>query len=81
VAEDADFGREAPPAPAESIHLPGATYIPVLVAAGITLTVVGVVISPYMAAAGLLLFLLPTIRWIRDVREDMAELPLEHPEP
>ena len=80
MADDASFGREAPPPPAESIHLPGATYIPALVALGITLVVVGVVISPIVLVMGLLLFLIPTVRWIRDVREDMAELPLGHDE-
>lgn len=78
MADAANGGRDAPPPAGESIHLPGSTYIPVIVAAGITLVVVGVVVSPILLVIGLLMFLLPTVRWIRDVREDMAELPLDH---
>ncbi len=67
-----------PPAPSEEVHLPGPSYQPVIVAAGITLVVVGVVISPYLLAGGVVMFLVATVRWIRETREDMAELPLEH---
>ena len=67
-----------PPAPAEQVHLPGPTFLPALVALGVTLVVVGVVLSPYMLLIGTILFLVATVRWIREVREDISELPLDH---
>lgn len=69
--------REAPPL-GEEIHLPGPSLIPFFNALGITLTVIGVTISPLLIAVGLLIFLGTTVRWIRDTRRDMAELPAEH---
>lgn len=75
--------RAAPPASAvppvgEEIHLPGPSVIPVVNAVGITLAVLGIVLSWMLTAAGLLIFLLSTVRWIRDTRRDISELPLEH---
>lgn len=75
--------RAAPPASAvppvgEEIHLPGPSVIPVVNALGITLAVLGVVLSWMLTAAGLLIFLISTVRWIRDTRRDISELPLEH---
>ena len=72
----AEDGRLPPPT--EEVHLPGPSYLPVIVAAGITLVVIGVVLSPYLLMGGVLMFLVATVRWIRETREDMAELPLEH---
>ena len=70
-------GPEAPPA-GEAIHLPGATYLPVVTAAGIMMAVIGVVIWWVLVVIGLLVTLVAVWRWIRDTRQDMAELPLEH---
>jgi hypothetical protein len=70
-------GPEAP-APGEIVHLPGPTYLPVIVAVGITIAVVGVVQNWVLVALGLLITLVAVWRWIRDTRSDMAELPLEH---
>jgi hypothetical protein len=70
-------GPEAPPA-GEAIHLPGPTYLPVVTAAGITIAVVGVVQNWILVALGLLITVFAVVRWIRDTRRDMAELPLQH---
>jgi Flp pilus assembly protein TadB len=70
-------GPEAPPA-GEAIHLPGPTYLPVITAAGVTLAVVGVVLSWILVALGLVVALVAVVRWIRETRRDMAELPLQH---
>jgi hypothetical protein len=52
---------------------------PFLVGLGITLTVVGITIfPPYILIVGLVLFVVTTYKWIRDVRHDIAELPEEH---
>jgi type IV secretory pathway TrbD component len=71
-------GPEAPPA-GEAIHLPGPTYLPVATAVGITIAVVGVVQNWVLVALGLLITVVAVVRWIRDTRRDMAELPLQHP--
>ena len=67
-----------PPPPAEQIHLPGPSYLPVALAFGATLAIVGVVLSFVLFAIGLLIVIVTTVRWIRGAREEMAELPLEH---
>jgi hypothetical protein len=68
---------EAPPA-GEAVHLPGPTYLPVITAAGVTLAVVGVVIWWVLVAIGLVVTVVAIWLWIRDTRQDMADLPLEH---
>jgi hypothetical protein len=70
-------GPEAPPA-GEAIHLPGPTYLPVVTAAGVTLAVVGVVLSWILTALGGLVAVVAIWRWIRETRQEMAELPLSH---
>ena len=70
--------EEVVPPAAEQIHLPGPSYLPVVVAAGVTLAVVGVVISFAVLAIGLIITVVGIVRWVRETREDMAELPLEH---
>ncbi len=72
-----DIPHEAPPA-SEEIHLPGPTLIPLVSAVGITLTVIGTTIDWIFSAIGLLIFVLSTIRWIRDTRRDVRALPDEH---
>ena len=69
--------QQAPPA-GESVHLPGPSYLPVVVALGITIVVVGVVLSPLIVAVGALIALIAIVRWVRETRRDMSELPLEH---
>jgi type IV secretory pathway TrbD component len=70
-------GPEAPPA-GEAIHLPGPSYLPIATAVGLTIVVVGVVQSWVIVAIGLLVTLVAVVRWIRETREDIGELPLEH---
>jgi hypothetical protein len=68
---------QAPPA-GEEIHLPGPSLVPFLNAVGISLAIVGITTFWLISVAGLLLFLFTLVRWIRDVRRDFNELPLEH---
>ena len=68
----------SPPPPSEDIHLPGPSYLPALVALGITVALVGVLLSWFVFAAGVILFVIPLVLWIREAREELAELPLEH---
>ncbi len=62
----------------EEIHLPGNSAIPLLMAVGITLALIGVTTFPIISVVGTLIFLWTLVRWIRDTRRDVAELPLEH---
>jgi hypothetical protein len=66
------------PAVGEEIHLPGPTLIPLLSAVGITLIVIGTTINWLFTIIGGVIFVLTTIRWIRDTRRDVAALPEEH---
>jgi hypothetical protein len=69
--------QEAPPV-GEEIHLPGPTLIPFVSAIGITLIVIGTTINWLFTIIGGVIFVLTTIRWIRDTRRDVAALPDEH---
>jgi hypothetical protein len=64
--------------PGEPVHLPGPTYLPVIVAFGVTLMVAGVVITWFISLAGLLIMLFAVVRWVRETREEIGELPLDH---
>lgn len=68
---------KVPPA-GEAIHLPGPSYLPVVVALGVTIAVVGVVLNWFICGAGVLITLISVLRWIGDTRRDIADLPLEH---
>jgi hypothetical protein len=72
-----DPQHEAPPV-GEEIHLPGPSLLPLLTAAGITIALVGVTTTWLLSIAGGILALACVIRWIRDTRRDVSELPLEH---
>jgi hypothetical protein len=71
------FDEEAPPV-GEEIHLPGPSLIPFLNAVGISLAIVGITTFIEFTIVGVILFLATLVRWIRDVRRDFDELPLEH---
>ena len=68
---------QAPPS-GEPVHLPGPSYLPVLTAFGLTLAVTGVVLSWVICGVGVAITLVVVWRWIRETRQDIAELPLEH---
>jgi type IV secretory pathway TrbD component len=69
--------QELPP-PAEQVHMPEPSYLPVVTGFGITLMLVGVVLTWFLTIMGAVIFLVAVVRWIRDARADIAELPLEH---
>jgi hypothetical protein len=72
-----DPPSQAPPA-GEEIHLPGPSLIPFISAIGITLIVIGTTITPILSAIGGVIVVWTTIRWIRDTRRDVSELPEDH---
>ena len=69
--------REVPPV-GEEVHMPAPSALPLINAAALAIAIVAITISWYVVAVALLIFLATTVRWIRDVKRDIAELPLEH---
>lgn len=69
--------QDAPPV-SEEIHLPGPSLIPFLNAIGITLIVIGTTLGLVLSIVGAVIFIGTTIRWIRDTRRDIGELPESH---
>ena len=61
----------------EEIHLPEPSILPVLTAIGITLTLVGITTFIELTVAGALLTVGCAVRWIKDTRRDIDELPLD----
>ena len=68
---------DAPPV-GEEIHLPEPSLLPILNAVGVALAIVGLTLTPFITAAGLILFLVTLVRWIKAVRHEISELPAEH---
>ncbi len=69
--------RPVPPA-GEDIHIPGSSVQPILLALGITTTLLGLTISWILLVVGGLLTLAVLVAWIRDARREFDELPSEH---
>ena len=68
---------EIPP-PTEEVHLPGPSYLPVWTAFGITVALVGILLSWVICVIGVAILLVAVFRWIRETRQDISDLPLEH---
>jgi hypothetical protein len=68
--------REAPPV-GEEIHLPGPSILPVLTALGVTLVLIGVTTFVELTIAGGILTIVCAVRWIKDTRHEIDELPLD----
>jgi hypothetical protein len=66
-----------PPPVGEEIHLPGPSVVPILTAVGITLTLVGITTFIELTVAGAILTVGCVVRWIKDTRRDIDELPLD----
>jgi O-antigen ligase len=77
VSQDAEIVSDAPPV-GEQIHMPGQSRLPILNAVGLSLAIVGITISMVMVIAGLVLFLVTALIWIRAAARELDELPAEH---
>jgi hypothetical protein len=77
MAQEVEHDPTLPP-PAETIHLPGPSYLPVVTAVGITITLVGILTGIAIVVIGAIITLTALVRWIRSARAEMAELPLDH---
>ncbi len=69
--------RPVPPA-GEDIHIPGPSVQPILLALGITTTLLGLTISWILIAAGGLLTIAVLVAWIRGARRELDVVPSEH---
>jgi hypothetical protein len=79
--DDADIGASAihaAPPVGEEVHMPGPSLIPILNAVGFTVALLGATTFTVVLIAGLILFLVTTVLWIRDTRREIASLPAEH---
>jgi len=61
----------------EEIHLPGPSMLPILTAVGITLALIGITTFIEFTVVGVILTLVCVVRWIKDTREQIDELPLD----
>jgi hypothetical protein len=75
--EAGDRRPDVPP-PGEAVHLPGPSYLPVVTALGLTIALVGIVIAWFLIVIGVVITLIAVLRWIRETRSDISELPLDH---
>ena len=71
-------GREAAPPAGEEIHMPGPSILPILLAAGITLALIGITLSIVLVILGLAIAIPVTVIWIRSTISDIGELPPTH---
>jgi hypothetical protein len=78
MAGEVEQPEDALPQPTEEIHLPEPSFLPVVLAFGVTIAIVGVVFTWVMVVIGLLIFFISLTRWIRQTRAEMSELPLGH---
>jgi hypothetical protein len=62
----------------EEVHMPAPSVIPLINAAALAIGIVSITLSWWIVGAAMIVFLATAIRWIRDVRRDIGELPLEH---
>ena len=70
-------GDSTPPQ-GEQVHLPGPTYLPAWTAFGITIALVGVILTWVIVVIGAAIAIVAIVRWISEAREDISQLPLEH---
>ncbi len=68
---------QVPPA-GEEIHVPASSIQPLLLAIGLTFTLIGVTISWILTGLGAVLSIWIIVRWIGETRRDIAELPSSH---
>ena len=67
----------APPA-GEEVHMPAPSALPLINAAALAIAIVALTISWWVVAGALVVFLATAVRWVRDVKRDITELPLDH---
>ncbi len=76
-SEPYEDARSVPPA-GEEIHMPAPSVLPLINAASLALAIICLTLSWWLVGFGMIVFLATTIKWVADVRRDIAELPLDH---
>jgi len=76
VSDQADL-TNLPPV-GEEVHMPEPSALPLINAAALALAIISITISWWLVGFAMIIFLATTVRWIRDVKRDIANLPLEH---
>jgi hypothetical protein len=66
------------PPPSEEVHLPEPSYLPVFLAFGLTIALVGILLSWVICGIGGAIFLVALFKWLRSARQELSDLPLEH---
>ena len=67
-------GRQPPP-PSELVYVPGSSWLPVLVAAGLAGLLIGLFTWWPYALAGALVLLVSVWAWLRDAGDQLGRLP------
>jgi hypothetical protein len=67
-----------PPDAGEQIHVPTPSLYPLLLAVGLTLSLVGITTTLVLTGVGVLITVPTLVRWIRSARADYADLPPGH---
>ena len=62
----------------EEIHMPAPSALPLINAAALAVAIVAITLSWWIVGVAFLVFLFTTVRWVRDVKRDISELPLDH---
>ena len=78
MAEEVHVSDPSAEEAGETVHLPGPSYLPVATAFGLTIGIVGVVLSWVLVVIGVVIAVIAIGRWISETRQDISELPLEH---
>ena len=78
MAEQLHSADPTVPPPGEAIHLPEPSYLPVTLAFGIMIALVGVITTWAISVIGVIILLSALFRWIGKTRAEMADLPLDH---
>ena len=79
MSEPVDYGSHpSVPPVGEEVHMPAPSALPLINAAALALTIVSITLSWWLVGFGAVIFLATTVLWVRDVRRDINELPLDH---
>ena len=73
-----DLEHSGAPPVGEEVHMPAPSALPLINAAALAIAIVSITISWWVVAVAMLVFLFTAVRWVRDVKRDIAELPLDH---
>ena len=77
MAEDPNRDPTVPPV-GEEVHLPGNSVLPLVLAFGVTIALIGVTTFIGFVIAGTLIALYAIWRWVGETRAEIEELPPEH---